>query len=153
MGPDASPVRALLAFASISFARLASGGFSSALTMPATSQSPSQVILVHPSDNLSAVLMYASPGDVLLLANGRYQPGVAVVIDKNITIAAQNVGQAVLDGQKSHTVIQISSGTVALKGLNITNGTSDYSVNNDCSNAVPQRPDGVLAFMCDVCRS
>ena len=125
MGATALPITAMLAFAMISFARLASGGFSSMLTMRATSQSPSQVSLVHPGDNLNAVLEDASPGDVLLLANGQYQPGVTVFIDKNITIAAQNVGQAVLDGQKDHRVIEIFSGTVSLKGLNITGGFTE----------------------------
>ena len=74
-------------------------------------------ILVHPSDNLSAVVAHASPGDVLLLADGVYQPGAVVEIDKNITIAAQNDGRAVIDGQKKHRVIHASQhGVVTLKG-------------------------------------
>jgi hypothetical protein len=49
------------------------------------------VVLVQ-SDNLSAVVSYAiSPGGVLFLANSLYQPGVAIVIDKNITITTQAV--------------------------------------------------------------
>ena len=145
MGEGALPVTAMLAFAMISFARLASGGFSSALTTRDTSQSPSRVILVHPSDNLSAVLEYASPGDTLLLANGRYHPGVTVVIDKNITIAAQNVGQAVLDGQNNHGVIEIDYGTVDLKGLNITGGHAS-DVHETVTPTRSHRPDGELAF-------
>ena len=103
---------------------LASGGSVGALTR-ATSHSPSQVILVHPSDNLSVVVSYASPGDTLLLADGVYQPGVEVVIDKNLTIAAQTNGRAVLDGQRQHRVLTVKSGTVSLKGLNITGGYAD----------------------------
>ena len=146
MGADTLPVRAMLAFAIISFARLASSGFSSALTTRDASQSPSQVILVHPSDNLSAVLEHASPGDVLLLANGRYLPGVKLVIDRNITIAAQNVGQAVLDGQNDHGVIHIHSGTVVVKGLNITGGYC-FEVHRTLGQCTRSHcPIGVLAF-------
>ena len=91
-----------------------------------------QVILVHPSDDLVSVLSYAAAGDVLLLANGVYKPEAtdasALVIGKNITIAAQQTGQAVLDGQGKRRVLEITNGHVLLKGLNITNGyTEDVS--------------------------
>jgi len=89
-----------------------------------------QVILVHPSDDLVSVLSYAAAGDVLLLANGVYKPEAtdasALVIGKNITIAAQQTGQAVLDGQGKRRVLEITNGHVLLKGLNITNGSTDY---------------------------
>lgn len=94
--------------------------------------SGSQVTPVDPSHNLSLVLAHASPGDTLLLADGVYQPGVTLIINKNITIAAQTLGGAVIDGQGQHAVIELYSprspggkaylGTVALKGLNITGG-------------------------------
>jgi len=87
---------------------------------------PHQVILVHPSDDLVSVLSYASSGDVLLLASGVYTPAATgdfgLQINKNITIAAQQTGQAVLDGQNERTVLSITAGFVHLKGLNITNG-------------------------------
>ena len=87
---------------------------------------PHQVILVHPSDDLVSVLSYASAGDVLLLASGVYTPAATgdfgLQINKNITIAAQQTGQAVLDGQNERTVLSITAGFVHLKGLNITNG-------------------------------
>mmetsp|Transcript_27531 Transcript_27531/g.70262 ORF Transcript_27531/g.70262 Transcript_27531/m.70262 type:complete len:297 (-) Transcript_27531:250-1140(-) len=87
---------------------------------------PHQVILVHPSDDLVSVLSYASSGDVLLLASGVYTPAATgdfgLQINKNITIAAQQTGQAVLDGQKQRGVLSITAGFVHLKGLNITNG-------------------------------
>ena len=87
---------------------------------------PYQVILVHPSDDLVSVLSYASSGDVLLLASGVYKPAATgdfgLQINKNITIAAQQTGQAVLDGQNERAVLSITAGFVHLKGLNITNG-------------------------------
>ena len=90
-----------------------------------------QVILVHPSDDLVSVLSYAAAGDVLLLANGVYKPEAtdasALVIGKNITIAAQQTGQAVLDGQGKRRVLEITNGHVLLKGLNITNGNGDVN--------------------------
>mmetsp|Transcript_33602 Transcript_33602/g.92076 ORF Transcript_33602/g.92076 Transcript_33602/m.92076 type:complete len:350 (+) Transcript_33602:370-1419(+) len=89
---------------------------------------PHQVILVHPSDDLVSVLSYASSGDVLLLASGVYTPAATgdfgLQINKNITIAAQQTGQAVLDGQNERTVLSITAGFVHLKGLNITNGSN-----------------------------
>ena len=122
MGTDAGSVTAVLAFALISVVQPASGEVSSALI--ATPSTPDQQILVHPSDNLSAVVAHASPGDVLLLADGVYQPGVVVAIDKNLTIAAQTDGRAVIDGQSKHRVFYTSSyGVVHLKGLNITAGS------------------------------
>jgi len=63
---------------------------------------------------------------VLLLASGVYKPAATgdygLQINKNITIAAQQTGQAVLDGQKQRGVLSITAGFVHLKGLNITNG-------------------------------
>ena len=44
-------------------------------------------------------------------------------INKDITIRAQNAGQAVLDGENARQVIKISSGTVVLEGLKITKGS------------------------------
>jgi len=106
-----------------------------------------QVILVHPTDDIVSVLSFATAGDVLLLANGVYKPEAStaatyhpysttgdplflasgvysgLVIDKDITIAAQHTGQAVLDGQGKRRVLWIGNGHVLLKGLKITNGS------------------------------
>ena len=61
----------------------------------------------------------------IILADGTYTgSGDADVlqINKDITIRAQNPGQAVLDGENTRRVISIASGTVVLDGLVITRG-------------------------------
>ena len=86
------------------------------------------VVNVGPTDDLVSVLAAASAGDEIVLADGTYTPTAdgenALVINKDITIRAQNHGQAVLDGQDSRRVIKIESGTVALEGLTITRGSA-----------------------------
>ena len=74
---------------------------------------------------LQAALNTAYAGDELVLADGTYTGNGSnhvLEIGKNITIRALNPGQAVLDGENARRVIYISSGTVALNGLNITKG-------------------------------
>jgi len=105
---------------------LQAGAMGDSLIKRGGSPSPNQLILVHPTDNLSAVVAYATAGDVLLLADGVYRPGVTIMIDKNITIAAQVTGHAVIDGQGKHRVLQIGKGKVVLTGLNITGGDDDH---------------------------
>ena len=82
---------------------------------------------------LQAALTAASPGDELVLADGtytgnggnaRYAENV-LVINKDITIRAQNAGQAVLDGQGTRRVLYVGSGTVSLEGLGIANGNAE----------------------------
>ena len=83
------------------------------------------VIHVSPgSGTLQAALDAASAGDELVLADGTYTASGSNVLEiaKDITIRAQNAGQAILDGQDSRRVIFIDGGTVALEGLSITNG-------------------------------
>ena len=81
---------------------------------------------VSPSDNLQTKLTNAGAGDTLNLADGTYTGSgnnVNVLeISKDITIRAQNSGQAILDGENARRVIVITSGTVTLEGLNITRG-------------------------------
>ena len=97
-------------------------------------------------DTLKSALSAASAGDTLVLADGTYTGtgGEEVIdigfgqtmtsklsmieIDKDITIRAQNTGEAVLDGEDTHRVMWIKQGTVALEGLKITRG-------NDVNNA------------------
>ena len=84
------------------------------------------VINVSPGvGTLQDALNDASVGDELVLANGTYTgSGDHVLeIDKDVTIRALNPGQAVLDGGNARGVIYITSGTVALNGLNITKGS------------------------------
>jgi hypothetical protein len=81
------------------------------------------------SGTLQAELDAASDGDELVLADGMYTgSGDDVLeINKDITIRAQNAGQAILDGEDTRRVIKVSSGTVDLEGLSIINGNADVS--------------------------
>ena len=67
-------------------------------------------------------LASASPGDELVLEDGTYQLSSNISISKDITIRAENSGQAILDGGNSAQVMYISSGTVELEGLHIRKG-------------------------------
>ena len=73
---------------------------------------------------LQAALNAASAGDILELADGNYMGSGDFVLEisKDITIRAQNSGQAILDGENARRVIKITSGTVTLEGLGITKG-------------------------------
>ena len=73
---------------------------------------------------LQTALDNANAGDTLVLADGTYTGSGSDVltISKDITIRAQNAGQAILDGENTRRVIKINSGTVVLEGLNITKG-------------------------------
>ena len=79
---------------------------------------------------LQAALDAASAGDILELADGTYTGSAfcqnMLEISKDITIRAQNLGQAVLDGENARGVISITSGTVTLDSLNITKGSDTY---------------------------
>ena len=82
-------------------------------------------INVSPSDDLQSKLNSAGAGDTLNLADGTYTGSGSNVleINKDITIRAQNSGQAILDGENTRRVIYITSGTVTLEGLTITRGS------------------------------
>ena len=103
------------------------------------------VTVVQPGDGtLQAALAAASPDDELVLADGTYTSyaGAAggknnvLVINKDITIRAQNAGQAVLNGQGTQRVLYVGSGLVSLEGLDITNGNVGYV----CSCAICPHP-------------
>ena len=91
---------------------------------------------------LQDALNDASAGDELVLANGTYTGSGSNVleIDKDITIRALNPGQAVLDGGNARRVIYISSGTVALSGLNIIQGWVSSCSQNLNLRALHNRP-------------
>ena len=74
---------------------------------------------------LQTALDNANAGDTLVLADGTYTGSGSDVltISKDITIRAQNAGQAILDGENTRRVIKINSGTVVLEGLKITKGS------------------------------
>ena len=71
--------------------------------------------------NLDAAL--SGSADEVVLEDGTYAR-TTFTIGRNVTLRAQNAGQAVLDGENTRRVMYISSGTVALIGLNITGGYS-----------------------------
>ena len=86
-------------------------------------------INVSPSDNLQTKLNSAGAGDTLNLAGGTYTGSGSNVLEisKDITIRAQNSGQAILDGESARLVVYITAGTVALEGLDITKGYASVS--------------------------
>ena len=86
---------------------------------------PRRTTSVTPGSNtLQAAVDAASDGDVLVLANGTYTgtglDSVVSIRRKDVVIRALHPGQAVLDGEKIHSVVYISSGMVVLWGLRIT---------------------------------
>ena len=83
-----------------------------------------QTIVSPGAGTLQAALDSATAGDELVLQDGVYTgSGDNVLeIDMDITIRAENAGQAVLDGSAARRVVKITSGTVVLDVLNITNG-------------------------------
>ncbi len=72
-------------------------------------------------DALQNAIAGADPGDVLILAPGRY-PG-AVAINKPLTLTGQ--GDAVIDGQGRGTVVTIAAPDVTLRGLAVTGSGMD----------------------------
>ena len=75
---------------------------------------------------LQTAINSATAGDILVLADGTYtgSGGNVIEISKDITIRAQNSGQAILDGENARRVIYISGGNVVLEGLKITKGSA-----------------------------
>ena len=76
---------------------------------------------------LQAALDAAFNGDQLVLIDGVYTGGGLAVLEvgnRNVTIRAQKVGQAILHGHNVRPVICITAGMVVLDGLIITNGTA-----------------------------
>ena len=110
----------------VAVVRLAIGGptavVASAVTPTSATEPPPPV---EPGNGtLQAAYEAASAGDELVLRDGNYTGiGHCVLeIAKNITVRAQNVGMAILDGENARGVVQISSGAVVLEGLVITKG-------------------------------
>jgi hypothetical protein len=94
---------------------------------------PSLPTMVSPSEDLQARVDAAASGDVLVLAPGVYTPAadarIGLRITKGITLAAERPLETILDGQGSRVVLHlITSGTVVLVGLIITNGYSNSSL-------------------------
>lgn len=78
---------------------------------------------VAPGDGvLAAAIAAAAPGDVLLLEEGRHQG--PVVLDKPLTL--DGLGQAVLDGGGTGSVVTIIGEGAVVRGLTITGSGSDH---------------------------
>merc|ERR1719201_2180958 len=78
--------------------------------------------LIHPSDNLRAILASASEGDVIELADGVYTTdGIAPETGRKIV-----PGDWMFQINKAVTVVAQNPGRVVLDGLNITNGRALY---------------------------
>lgn len=76
--------------------------------------------------NLQSAINGAAPGSTLILQDGTYTKvgdNPVALINKDLTIRAQNPGQAILDGEALQRCIKIEGGkTVHLEGLVIDNG-------------------------------
>ena len=87
-----------------------------------TRRQTSVVQAVTNADDLVQLVASAAAGTEFQLADGTYDLTGTIVIAKSIRISAQNEGGATLDGQDTHRVFEITSGTVVLEGLVITRG-------------------------------
>ena len=76
---------------------------------------------VSSTTELEAAIVDSSLGRIVLL-EGSYLLSSQLQINRDVIIEAEVPGTVVLDGQGSTRVMQISSGTVELIGLNITGG-------------------------------
>ena len=76
------------------------------------------------STNLNTALL--GTATELLLEDGTYA-GSTFTIGRDVTLRAQNVGHAVLDGENTRRVMTINSGTITVTGLNITRGSAVVS--------------------------
>ena len=79
-------------------------------------------------DNLNAAL--AQSADELVLEDGTYA-GSTFTVSRNVTIRAKNTGKAILDGETRREVLILSSGSVVLEGINVTQGVATWQDNGD----------------------
>ena len=111
------------------------------------------------SDTLQDAYDDASDGDVLELADGTYtstQNPLLSITDRNITIRALNLGQAILKGYGRRVIdvgswAGLSGGTVVLHGLHITKGRGINAANAVSAFIwnLPQLPSvAPLEFLC-----
>ena len=76
---------------------------------------------MNSTTELEAAIADSSLGRIVVL-EGSYLLSSQLQINRDVIIEAEIPGTVVLDGQGSTRVMQISSGTVELIGLNITGG-------------------------------
>ena len=77
-------------------------------------------VTVSNFDSLKAALQGSATE--IILADGTHALTSTLRIIRDVTIRAENSGQATLDGGNNDRVMQINSGTVVLEGLHITKG-------------------------------
>ena len=95
--------------------------------IPKLSRVARRLTTVQPgSGTLHVALQYASNGDELVLADGRYTTdGRPFKIEKDITIRALNSGKAILDGEHSSLIVQFHyyAKKAVLQGVVLTKGS------------------------------
>eukprot|EP00966_Prymnesium_polylepis_P105254 2437662-Prymnesium_polylepis.1 len=87
--------------------------------LPPSAPPPTQY--VSSESQLTAALGDQSLGRVVL-ARGHYQLQAELVIDRSVALEAETPGMVVLDARGASRILSISSGVVALVGLNLTGG-------------------------------
>lgn len=73
--------------------------------------------------NLASAL--AGSHAVLELEAGTYTHSFPFTIERDVVVRAKTTGTVVLDGENTRTVMEISSGTAAIEGIDITNGLAN----------------------------
>jgi hypothetical protein len=90
---------------------------------------PECTVTLYPGNDIQSAVAAASPGDVICLAQGTYNPPSTIVIDKPLTLRALYPfvsPKPVIDGGGTlSTIIQIAADDVTLLSLEVTNGVGD----------------------------
>ena len=96
-----------------------------ALVLPAISAAAEERLIEPGPGALAAAVAEAEPGDVLILAPGRYDG--PVTLDRPVTIDGR--GDASIDGPGTGSVITITGADIAVRGFEITgSGSSQESL-------------------------
>eukprot|EP00966_Prymnesium_polylepis_P171870 3974715-Prymnesium_polylepis.2 len=86
---------------------------------------------VQPGQDMLQMALDDAKAILLVLVDGVYYGSScnssSFGVNRNVTIRASIMGQAILDGQDARRVLLISSGTVHLEGLVIRNGLASVS--------------------------
>ena len=63
---------------------------------------------------------------VLELDDGTYTHSSTFTINRDVTVRANNEGQAILDGENTRRVMDVTGGIADIEGIHITKGNADY---------------------------